>query len=69
MTIKFTDAAEYYTAAQHQVDAWNWLQTKVSPEVLNIFASKYRETKNNTDDNNKKSCHKEKENGFPVLFH
>ena len=51
MTIKFTDAAKYYTAAQHQIDAWNWLQTKVSPEILNIFASKYRETKNNTDDN------------------
>jgi hypothetical protein len=43
MTIKFIDAAKYYTSAQHQIDAWNWLQTKVSPEILNIFASKYRE--------------------------
>jgi hypothetical protein len=53
MTIKFTDAAKYYTAAQHQINAWNWLQTKVSPEVLNIFASKYRETinKKNSSEN------------------
>lgn len=53
MTIKFIDAAEYYAAEQHQVDAWNWLQTKVSPEILNIFASKYRETENkkNSNDN------------------
>lgn len=46
MTIKFTDAAKYYDALEHQIDAWNWLQTKVSPEILNIFASKYREVTN-----------------------
>lgn len=45
MTIKFTDAAKYYNALPHQDEAWNWLQTKVSPEILNIFGSKYREEK------------------------
>jgi len=43
MTIKFTNAAKYYNAFPHQDEAWDWLQTKVSPEILNIFAAKYRE--------------------------
>ena len=43
MTIKFTDAAKYYAELPHQIEAWEWLQTKITPEVLNIFGSKYRE--------------------------
>lgn len=42
MTIKFVDAAKHFKNLQHQIDAWEWLQTTVTPDVLNAFANKYR---------------------------
>jgi len=42
MSIKLTDAAEFYKEEKHQIDAWNWLQAQVDPGVLELFASKYR---------------------------
>lgn len=42
MSIKLTDAAKFYKEEPHQIDAWNWLQAQVSPDVLKSFASKYR---------------------------
>ena len=42
MSIKLTDAAEFFNKEQHQIDAWNWLQSQLTPEVLESFASKYR---------------------------
>lgn len=48
MPIKLTDAAKYYSELQHQVDAWNWLQQQLKPEVLEEFAAKYRTEKKET---------------------
>ena len=42
MTIKLVDAAEFFNKEQHQIDAWNWLQAQVTPEILESFAVKYR---------------------------
>lgn len=42
MSIKFVDAAEHFKKLQHQIDAWNWLQTQVSPTALDEFGQKYR---------------------------
>ena len=42
MTIKLADAAEFYKGLQHQVDAWNWLQSQLTPQQLSEFATKYR---------------------------
>ena len=42
MSIKLTDAAEFFNKEQHQIDAWNWLQSQLTPEVLESFAFKYR---------------------------
>ncbi len=42
MTIKLTDAAEFFNKEQHQIDAWNWLQSQLTPEVLESFSVKYR---------------------------
>jgi hypothetical protein len=42
VTIKLTDAAEFFNKEPHQIDAWNWLQSQLTPEVLESFASKYR---------------------------
>lgn len=42
MTIKLTDAAEFYKGLQHQVEAWNWLQSQLTPQQLSEFAVKYR---------------------------
>jgi hypothetical protein len=42
MSIKLTEAAEYFKKEQHQIDAWNWLQNQVNPKVLEEFAVKYR---------------------------
>lgn len=44
MSIKLTDAAEFFLKEQHQIDAWNWLQGTLSAETLETFASKYRAT-------------------------
>lgn len=43
MSIKLTDAAAFFKKEQHQIDAWNWLQSQLSPETLEAFAVKYRE--------------------------
>ena len=42
MTIKLTDAAEFFNKERHQIDAWNWLQSQLTPEVLESFSVKYR---------------------------
>jgi hypothetical protein len=42
MSIKFTEAAEFFKKEQHQIDAWNWLQSQISSETLEAFAKKYR---------------------------
>jgi hypothetical protein len=42
MSIKLTDAAQYFNKEPHQLAAWNWLESKVSTEVLGEFADKYR---------------------------
>jgi hypothetical protein len=42
VTIKLTDAAEFFNKEQHQIDAWNWLQSQLTPEVLESFSVKYR---------------------------
>ena len=45
MTIKLTDAAKYFQEEQHQIEAWDWLESQVDPNVLNAFANKYRNKK------------------------
>ena len=42
MTIKLTDAAEFFNKERHQIDAWEWLQSQLTPEVLESFSVKYR---------------------------
>lgn len=42
MSLKLINAAEYYKKEPHQISAWNWLETKVSTEVLEEFTNKYR---------------------------
>jgi hypothetical protein len=42
MSIKLTDAAAFFKKEQHQIDALNWLQAQLTPEVLESFATKYR---------------------------
>lgn len=42
MTIKFVDAAEHFKNLPHQREAWEWLQTVVTPDVIDQFAIKYR---------------------------
>jgi hypothetical protein len=42
MTIKLVDAAEHFKNLPHQREAWEWLQTAVTPDVLDQFAIKYR---------------------------
>ena len=43
MTIKLTDAAKYYKELPHQLEAWEWLQTKLSQADLDEFTKRYRE--------------------------
>jgi hypothetical protein len=52
MTIKLTDAAKFFEELPHQIDALNWLQSKLSFETLDEFAKKYRNEKPKTDNNN-----------------
>jgi hypothetical protein len=52
MSIKLTDAAKYYEELPHQIEAWNWLQSQLSSDVLDEFAKKYRKTKPQVDNNN-----------------
>jgi len=42
MSIDFTNAAKYYKEEPHQVAAWNFLQSKVRPKVIEEFAEMYR---------------------------
>lgn len=42
MTIKLVDAAKYYKELKHQQDAWNWLEQKITPTILNEFGDLYR---------------------------
>ncbi len=42
MTIKLTDAAEFFNKEPHQIDAWEWPQSQLTPEVLESFSVKYR---------------------------
>lgn len=56
MTIKLTDAAKYYSSLEHQIAAWDWLQSQMDAKTLDAFAAKYRtslqpqETSGNTWD-------------------
>lgn len=45
MTIKLTDAAKYFEEEEHQIEAWDWLESQVDPSSLRTFASKYRNKK------------------------
>jgi lysozyme len=42
MTIKFTDAAEYFVGEPQQIDAFEYLQANTPPEVVKEFARRYR---------------------------
>lgn len=42
--IELTNAALYYEQLGHQRSAWEWLQSKQSPEVMAEFASRYRQS-------------------------
>ena len=43
MPIKFIDAVKNFKDLKHQVDAWEWLQQNIAPEVLEKFAVQYRQ--------------------------
>jgi len=49
MTIKLTDAAEFFKKEKHQIEAWNWLQGRISPGVIDEFAIRYRAKKTTQD--------------------
>lgn len=40
----FTDAAKYYKAEPHQIDAWNSLEDKIPTYLLEEFKAAYRNT-------------------------
>lgn len=42
MTIKFTDAAKYFVGEPQQIDAFEYLQANIPPEVVEEFARRYR---------------------------
>ncbi len=42
MTINLSKAAKYYKELSHQIAAWNYLESKISDEVLDEFAEIYR---------------------------
>jgi hypothetical protein len=41
--ISLVNAAQYFEGLSHQVDAWNWLQGKLTTEELSEFAKRYRD--------------------------
>jgi len=43
MSIKLLDAAENFKNLPHQIEAWEWLQQAITPDLLEEFAEKYRE--------------------------
>ena len=42
MTIKFTDAAEFFKGEPQQIDAFEYLQKNTSPEVVAEFEKRFR---------------------------
>ena len=42
MTINLNKAAKYYKELSHQIAAWNFLESKISDEILDEFADIYR---------------------------
>ena len=42
MTINLNKAAKYYKELSHQIAAWNFLESKISDEILDEFAEIYR---------------------------
>ena len=42
MTIQLTDAAKYTKGYVHQLDAWEYLQQNIRPDVLEEFAKRFR---------------------------
>ena len=42
MTINLNNAAKYYKEESHQIAAWNFLESKLSDELLDEFADLYR---------------------------
>jgi hypothetical protein len=42
MSIKLTNAAKFFKEEPHQIEAFNWLEGKIPPDILNEFAYKYR---------------------------
>ena len=42
MTINLNNAAKYYKEEPHQIAAWNFLESKLSDELLDEFADLYR---------------------------
>lgn len=45
MPISLVDAAKYFQGLPHQTEALEWLQTKITADVLSEFAEKYRADK------------------------
>ena len=41
--IKLTDAAFYYKQEPQQIEAWNYLECMLEPEVMEAFATMYRD--------------------------
>ena len=42
MTINLNNAAKYYKEEAHQVNAWNYLESQLSDQLLDEFADRYR---------------------------
>ena len=42
MTINLSKAAKWYKEESHQLAAWNWLESQLSDDQLDEFASMYR---------------------------
>jgi len=42
MSIQLVDAVKFFKDLPHQREAWQWLQTELTPEQLAQFAAKYR---------------------------
>jgi len=58
MSIKFTDAAEFFKKEKHQIEAWEWLQKNVSPTIIEEFTVRYRTQEPNEDLNNWEGVYK-----------
>lgn len=49
MTIRLLDAVNHYKNLSHQIEAWEYLQQQVSPNVLEEFALRYRNKTKSTN--------------------